>query len=295
MLGIIEITGSTMADNNGGGAVAEEQAALAQRICRYINDHLGERLTLDVLSAEVHMSKYHLQRVFKQVMGITPRQYADARRLERLKAQLKDGDTVTAAVYEAGYGSSSRVYERAAAQLGMTPATYGKGGAGMEIRYTVVTCRLGYLLVGATDRGVCSVALGDTPGETVTALYQDYPNASITQATDGLGEWVAALLGYIDGSAPQLDLPLDIQATAFQRRVWEALRAIPPGETRSYGAIAAAVGVPQGARAVGNAVASNPVSIIIPCHRAVRGDGSIGKYRWGSQRKAALLELEEQG
>lgn len=275
--------------------MADEQAARVQQICDYINEHLDERLTLDTLSAQAHMSKFHLQRLFKQVMGITPRQYADARRLDQLKARLKDGGSVTAAVYAAGYSSSSRVYERAAAQLGMTPATYGKGGEGMDIRYTVVTCSLGYLLVGATQHGVCSVTLGDDPGEAAAALYQDYPNARITQATDGLGEWVAALLHYIDGSTPHLDLPLDIQATAFQRRVWEALRAIPAGETRSYGEIAAAVGVPHGARAVGNAVASNPVSIIIPCHRAVRSDGSIGKYRWGSQRKAALLELEDRG
>ncbi|GIL08513.1 MAG: hypothetical protein BroJett033_0240 [Chloroflexota bacterium] len=268
------------------------QAELVHQLCRYIDANLEERLTLADLGAHAGLSPYHLQRVFKRVLGITPRQYTQARRLEAFKAHVRGGGTVTAALYNAGYGSSSRLYENANEQLGMTPATYGKGGEGMRIHYTIVSCPLGNLLVAATRRGVCAVSLGDTPAYLEAELRADYPAAEIARDDTDLGEWVAALTAYLEGQEPRLDLPLDVQATAFQWRVWQALRAIPAGETRTYGEIARSIGSPQAARAVGSACANNPVALIIPCHRAVRGDGSLGGYRWGLARKESLLEQE---
>lgn len=271
---------------------AHPQAELVCQLCRYIDTNLEERLTLADLGARAGLSPYHLQRVFKRVLGITPRQYTQARRLETFKARVRGGATVTDALYNAGYGSSSRLYENSNEQLGMTPATYGKGGKGMHIHYTVVNCPLGCLLVAATRRGVCAVSLGDTPEYLEAELRADYPAADIARADADLGEWVAALVAYLEGQEPHLDLPLDVQATAFQWRVWQALRAIPAGETRSYSAIARSIGSPQAARAVGSACANNPVALIIPCHRAVREDGSLGGYRWGLARKESLLEQE---
>lgn len=268
------------------------EADVVQRACAYLDERADDRVTLDDLGAAVGLSPHHLQRVFKQVMGISPRQYAEARRLERLKARLKNGSSVTNALYDAGYGSSSRLYERAPNQLGMTPAVYRKGGEGMEIQYTIAGSPLGYLLVAATERGVCFVSLGDRPDDLEAELRADFPAASIERDDAGLGEWVNAILRHLDGQQPHLELPLDVRATAFQWRVWQALQAIPPGETRTYRQIAATIGQPTAARAVGNACATNPVSLVIPCHRAVREDGSLGGYRWGLQRKAALLEQE---
>lgn len=270
----------------------DPQAEMVHQLCQYIDANLESRLTLADLGMRVGLSPYHLQRVFKRVMGITPRQYTEARRLDAFKTQVRGGATVTDALYGAGYGSSSRLYERSNGQLGMTPATYGKGGKGMHIHYTVVDCPLGRLLVAATTRGVCAVSLGDTPEYLEAELRADYPAAEITRDDDSLGEWVAALVAYLEGQEPHLDLPLDVQATAFQWRVWQVLRAIPPGETRSYGEIARIVGSPGAARAVGSACANNPVALVIPCHRAVREDGSLGGYRWGLARKEALLRQE---
>ncbi len=273
-------------------AVTDAQAELVHALCQHIDANLEMRLTLADLGAHAGLSPHYLQRVFKRVLGITPRQYTAARRLEAFKSQVRRGATVTDALYSAGYSSSSRLYERSNDQLGMTPATYGKGGKGMHIHYTVVQCPLGYLLVAATARGVCAVSLGDTPNDLEAALHADYPAASITRDDEDLGEWVGALLAYLEGQEPHLDLPLDVQATAFQWRVWQVLRAIPLGETRSYSAIARAVGSPKAARAVGHACANNPVALVIPCHRAVREDGTLGGYRWGLARKAALLKQE---
>jgi len=269
----------------------DAQLDIVRRACELIDAADGTPPTLAELSVRLHLSPYHLQRLFKRLTGVTPRQYADARRLDRFKTRLKEGQTVTQALYEAGYGSSSRAY---AGQLGMTPATYGGGGEGMDIVYTVTACPLGYLLVAATERGICAVSLGDSPDELEATLADEYPAASIRRDDNHLGQWVGLILAYLDGAPLPTDLPLDIRATAFQRRVWEALRAIPLGATRSYGEIAASLDQPTATRAVAQACASNPVALIIPCHRVVRKDGDLGGYRWGVERKEALLQRERQ-
>lgn len=272
----------------------DSQSELIQRICRYIDLHLEGPLTLATLAAQTRIGPHHLQRTFQRVTGITPRQYADARRLGVLKKRLREGGDVTTALYEAGYGSSSRLYERAQGQLGMTPATYGRGGGGMRLAYTIVSSSLGRLLVGGTQRGVSAVYLGDSDRPLEAALRKEYPNAEIHRDTNGLSAWVRTLLRHLNGQQPRLDLPLDVQATAFQRRVWEALRAIPYGSRRSYRAIARAIGRPSATRAVARACATNPVSVVVPCHRVVREDGHLGGYRWGLERKRVLLKQESE-
>jgi len=272
----------------------DPQVEMVQRACRYIDAHADALPSLDELGAQVSVSPYHLQRTFKSVMGITPRQYAEARRVDALKVELRNGGSVTDALYGAGYGSSSRLYERADAHLGMTPATYRKGGAGMHIGYTLVDSPLGRLLVAATGRGVCAVCLGDDDAALKSALVAEYPNADLHADDGDLSDWVRAILAYLEGWQPHLDLPLDLQATALQRRVWQALQAISYGETRSYSQIAAAIGSPKAARAVARACATNPAALVIPCHRVVRENGDLGGYRWGLARKAALLEIERE-
>lgn len=263
-----------------------------RRACRYIDARPDGPPTLAEVGAHVGASPYHLHRLFKRVMGITPRQYADARRVDRVKALLKEGVGVAGALYDAGYGSSSRLYERAPAQLGMTPAAYRRGGTGARIGYTIVDCAFGRLLVAATERGVCAVCLGDADGGLRAALEREYPAADVERDDEGLGRWVDPLLRHLDGQTPHLDLPVDVRATAFQRRVWEALKAIPYGGTRSYSAVARAIGRPTAVRAVARACATNPVAVIVPCHRVVREDGGLGGYRWGVERKRALLARE---
>ena len=238
------------------------------------------------------MSPHHLQRTFKQLMGITPRQYADAVRLGHFRAQLKKGADVTAAVYDAGYGSSSRAYEGAGARLGMTPGAYRRGGRGMRIAYTIVASPLGRLLVAATERGISAVCLGDGDAPLEVALREEYPAAELRRDDMGLKAWVAAILQRMEGREPAAALPLDLRATAFQRRVWEELQAIPRGQTRSYGEVARRIGQPTAARAVARACATNPVAVVIPCHRVVGGGGSLTGYRWGVERKQRLLERE---
>lgn len=270
-------------------------AALVRRVCGYIDAHLEEGVSLASLAeigADAGLSPQRLQRTFRRVLGITPRQYADARRLAWLKGKLREGETVTRALYDAGYGSSSRLYERAPGHLGMTPATYRRGGQGMRIGYAIAASPLGRLLVASTPRGVCAVYLGDSDRALEAALAEEYPAAEILRDNGGADRWIAAVVRHLEGHHPRLDLPLDVQATAFQRRVWEELRAIPYGETRSYGDIARRLGEPGAARAVGRACATNPVSVVIPCHRAVREDGGLGGYRWGVERKQRLLTLE---
>ncbi len=274
-------------------ALRDPQAVMVQRVCAYIGAHFDDPagdVTLEALSAQVHVSPYHLQRTFKRLMGITPRQYTEALRVDALKDRLRKGATVTDALYAAGYGSSRGLYERADETLGMTPSTYGKGGAGMTIRYTVVPCALGQVLVAATARGICAVKLGDTAEELEALLGEEFDRADI-RCDDDLG-YVEPILRHLDGQEPHLDLPLDIQGTAFQQRVWAALRRIPYGETRTYAEIAAAIGQPKAARAVGNACGANPVPPIIPCHRAVRSDGGLGGYRWDIRYKRQLLANE---
>ena len=275
---------------------ADPQIELVQRICHAIDEHEEEPMTLKTLSTETGVSAHHLLRTFKSVMGITPRQYAESRRLDQFKSRVKNGASVTNAMYDAGYGSSRGLYEKSSARLGMTPATYGRGGQGMRIIYTIADCSLGRVLVAATERGVCSVALGDSDAELTTSLFAEYPNASIdsrdTVISGSLNLWLGKILEHLDGRSPRIELPLDIQATAFQWRVWEELQRIPFGATRSYLEIAKAIGKPKAVRAVANACAGNHVAVVIPCHRVIRGDKGLGGYRWGLARKEALLEGE---
>jgi AraC family transcriptional regulator of adaptative response/methylated-DNA-[protein]-cysteine methyltransferase len=265
---------------------------LVRRVCRTIETSLEEPHSLAALSAHIGVSPGHLQRTFKRLLGITPRQYADARRLDRLKARLREGENVTHALYAAGYGASSRLYEKAGAQLGMTPGTYRRGGKGMKISYAIVNSPLGRLLVAATPRGICAVCLGDSDARLRAALSSEYPRAEIRQDASGLARWLKVILNYLKGDTSRLDLPVDVVATAFQRRVWEELRRIPYGTTRSYKQVARAIGRPRAMRAVARACATNPVSLVVPCHRVIREDGGLGGYRWGLERKRALLETE---
>ena len=240
-----------------------------------------------------HGDQRRLTRAFKRVLGITPRAYAEARRVDRFKHELKRRKQVSPALYEAGYGSTSRVYERTHAQLGMTPARYARGGAGVGIAYVTVPTSLGQLLVAATERGVCRVALGNGAGAFEQDLLVEFPGARVVQDKSGkLHGWVTSILAYLDGKEPDLDLPLDIRATAFQRRVWQELQRIPFGQTRTYAEVARRIGRPTAARAVAQACATNPVALVIPCHRVVRGDGALGGYRWGIDRKSSLLKQE---
>ena len=252
-------------------------------------------LTLRMLSSRAGMSAHQLERAFRSVMGISPRQYTDARRMRRLKSRLRKGDDVTTALYDAGFGSSSRLYERAPAHLGMTPATYRQGGAGMKIHYTIAGSPLGRLLVGATERGISALYLGKDDGPLESSLRKEYPRAEIRRDRKGLEGWVGKILAHLRGREPNLDLPTDVQATAFQRRVWEELRKIPYGATRTYSQVARAMGKPKAIRAVARACATNPVSVVVPCHRVVRADGNLAGYRWGLERKQALLDRESAG
>jgi AraC family transcriptional regulator of adaptative response/methylated-DNA-[protein]-cysteine methyltransferase len=268
------------------------QSELVGRVCRNIEDHPNQTAGLKQLAADMGLSAHHLQRTFRLVMGITPRQYADSLRVARLKSHLQKGNDVTTALYEAGYGSASRLYEKSAAQLGMTPATYRRGGRGMRIEYTIANCSLGRVLVAATDRGISAVSLGDKNEPLEEALRKEYPSAEIHRSTGRHSEWVRAIVQYLAGAQPQLDLPTDVIATAFQRRVWEALRRIPSGTTCSYSELARLLGKPSATRAVARACATNPTAIVVPCHRVIRTDGTLGGYRWGLQRKKILLEQE---
>ena len=269
----------------------EPNLLLVQRMCRYLSEPRDQLPTLDALAQEFHLSPYHLQRTFKRIVGVTPRLYAEAQRLERFKAGLKQGESVTDALYEAGYPSNSSAYTQAARQFGMTPATYRAGG-GAAISYTVAESPLGWLLVAGTAKGLCAVRLGDSPGALEAELTSEFPAAVVTRDDAGLGAPVTTLLSYLHGAQPHLELPLDIRATAFQQQVWRALQAIPAGSTRSYGEVAAAIGRPAAARAVARACATNPVALVIPCHRVIREDGNMGGYRWGLERKRRLLAQE---
>jgi AraC family transcriptional regulator, regulatory protein of adaptative response / methylated-DNA-[protein]-cysteine methyltransferase len=261
-------------------------------ICRFIEQHLDEPLTLDRLGKEFQQSPFHLQRRFRRVLGITPREYADSCRLRMLKRNLQAGDSVTRAMYDAGYGSSSRLYERTASQLGMTPDKYRRGAIAAAIRYTCADSPLGRMLIAATGRGICSIQFARSDGELLEGLKREFPFAARKVDEGGLRSWVSALLKHMRGQNLDLSLPLDIRATAFQRRVWTYLQSIPFGATRSYGEVAKAIGRPSACRAVARACATNPVAVAIPCHRIVREDGSMGGYRWGIERKKALLEME---
>jgi AraC family transcriptional regulator of adaptative response/methylated-DNA-[protein]-cysteine methyltransferase len=261
--------------------------------CREIERNAEEPLRLSALASQSGTTPHRLHRFFRNVLGITPRQFADALRVRRLKGRLRSGDDVTTALYDAGYGSASRLYERAHSQLGMTPATYRKGGLGMEIAYTIEDCPLGRVMVAATPRGISAVYLGDDDRPLERALREEYPKAFLRRDAGALRSWVKTIVKHLRGGEPRLNLPLDVHATAFQRRVWEELQKIPYGTTRSYSHIAKALGRPRATRAVARACATNPVSIVVPCHRVVREDGQLAGYRWGLERKKALIEHEQ--
>ena len=277
------------------GNAHEPQAELMQQVARHIENNLDDVPTLDELGKQFHLSAGHLQKTFKQVIGVTPRQYAAAKRAQKLKSELKRNDNVADALYNAGYASSSRVYEKSATPLGVTPKTYQRGGLGMELHYTIVNSVMGRLLVAGTPHGICFVGLGDSDAQLIGDLNHDYPRAEIQLQTNGMGEWVNAIVRYLDGQQPHLDLPLDVQGTAFQKQVWDALRKIPYGQTRSYGEVAKLLGQPNAARAVGRACNTNRAALVIPCHRVVASDGDLTGYRWGMKRKEKLLAQERDG
>jgi AraC family transcriptional regulator of adaptative response/methylated-DNA-[protein]-cysteine methyltransferase len=269
----------------------DPQAQMVERVCRYIDGHPDEPVTLSRISSQVGLSPFHLQRTFKSLLGITPRGYADARRLETLKSSLQEGHSVTRSMYDAGYGSSSRLYERSTSQLGMTPSRYRNHGVGESIRFTIVATPLGRMLLAATEKGICSIRFGDTDHDLEEQLRAEFKRAEIQRGDSVLAERVESLLGRMNGVKPR-PVPLDIRATAFQRLVWEHLQQIPYGKTESYSEVAKRIGRPKASRAVARACASNPVAVAIPCHRVIREDGELGGYRWGLDRKKALLALE---
>jgi AraC family transcriptional regulator of adaptative response/methylated-DNA-[protein]-cysteine methyltransferase len=261
-------------------------------ICRFIEQHLDEPVTLERLGKEFRQSPFHLQRRFKAVLGITPREYVDSCRLRTLKRSLQAGDNVTRAMYDAGYGSSSRLYERTASQLGMTPDKYRRGAVAAVIHYLCADSPLGRMLIAATDRGICAIQFARSDGELLEGLKREFPFAARKQDEGRLRSWAKTLLRQLQGKKLDDSLPLDIRATAFQRRVWTYLQTIPFGTTKSYSQVAKGIGQPKATRAVARACATNPVAVAIPCHRVVREDGSMGGYRWGMERKKELLEIE---
>ena len=275
--------------------LSDPAAAIAD-LCRYIERHCEDRLDLAALAARAGLSRFHLQRTFKAAVGVTPKQYLEAHRLGRLKKELRQAKDVTSAVYEAGFGSSSRVYERADSRLGMTPKQYRQGGGGVTVTHALLQSPVGLAMMGATDRGICFVQFGDTKEQLLDALRREYPAARLEAAADpGSSEfrkWMDALSAHLVDGRPVLELPLDIQATAFQMRVWDYLRSIPPGKVQSYGEVAAGIGQPTAVRAVARACATNRVALLIPCHRVIRGSGELGGYRWGLERKQALIDRE---
>ena len=270
----------------------ESHIALAERVRSYIDAHADEPLPLARLAREVAVSPAHLQRTFTRVVGLSPKQYQEQRRVGALKTALRHGRTVSSATYEAGFASGRRVYETAGEALGMTPGTYRRGGSGVTIHYTAVPTALGLLLVAVTERGVCNASLGDDEETLVAALRAEYPGAELARTSDSRDRLVDAVVAHVEGRAAAVDLPIDLRATAFQWQVWRALQRIPAGATRSYQAIATELGRPTAARAVARACASNRIAVLIPCHRVVRSDGELGGFRWGLARKAALLARE---
>jgi AraC family transcriptional regulator of adaptative response/methylated-DNA-[protein]-cysteine methyltransferase len=275
------------------------QSALVRAISRYIEQHIEDRLTLALLAKEFRLSPFHLQRTFKSALGVSPKAYIDACRLRQVKQNLQAGHDVTTALYAAGYGSSSRLYERTAAQLGMTPEKYRRGAIASVIRYTIFRCTIagspsGRMLVAATDKGICSIQFADNDAQLQQGLMREFPFATRRRDDAALAEWRVSLTSLLEGRESNPALPLDIRATAFQRKVWQTLQKIPRGETRSYTAVAKSIGHPKATRAVARACATNPVAVAIPCHRVTRHDGTLGGYRWGIARKEQLLVMEKQ-
>jgi AraC family transcriptional regulator of adaptative response/methylated-DNA-[protein]-cysteine methyltransferase len=268
-------------------------ALIVQRAAQVLENDLDEPLNVNVLARKLGVRTDALRRAFRQQTGLNPKELALALRLRKFKRLLRQGNGIADALYATGYGSTSRVYEHSNAQLGMTPATYQKGGNGMRIKYTTAKSSLGEVLVAATERGVSAVYLGDATAKLTGELREEYPRAEIVAEKGAFSEWVGEIVARVEGQAPRRELPLDLQATAFQRRVWQELQRIPRGTTRTYIQVARAMGKPSAARAVARACATNPVSIVVPCHRVVRSDGNLAGYRWGVSRKQALLEREQ--
>jgi AraC family transcriptional regulator of adaptative response/methylated-DNA-[protein]-cysteine methyltransferase len=270
---------------------AEQQARIVTALCRYI-EAAEHRPTLEELARRAGWSTYHLHRVFKAVTGLTPRAYGAAQQARRIRGELTQGDSVTQAIYDAGYNSSGRFYAESDQLLGMTPSDYRAGGAGMQIRFAVGESSLGSILVAQSQRGVCAIFLGDDPEVLVQQLQDQFPTARLLAGERAFEQLVARVVGFVESPALGLELPLDIRGTAFQRRVWEVLRLIPPGTTLSYRQVAERIGSPRAARAVAKACAGNALAVAIPCHRVVRNDGALSGYRWGIERKRTLLERE---
>jgi AraC family transcriptional regulator of adaptative response/methylated-DNA-[protein]-cysteine methyltransferase len=268
-------------------------AELIDRVCEYVDNNLSRKLTLSTLSAYVGISPFHLQRIFKHALGISPRQYVEARRLIKMKHLLRNGETVTKALYGAGFSSRSRLYEKVPHQFGVSPGALRRGGLGLRIDYTIVDCPLGRLLIGCTKRGICAVCMGATDAAVNAALSEEYHSADLRRNDEGMHKWVKAFMDYFAGQPLSPNLPLDVQATSFQWRVWKEIQSVPHGNTTTYSKIANAIGEPHARRAVARACATNPVSLVVPCHRVIGEDGELHGYRWGKRRKEALLLLEQ--
>ncbi|WP_244220923.1 bifunctional DNA-binding transcriptional regulator/O6-methylguanine-DNA methyltransferase Ada [Paraburkholderia aromaticivorans] len=267
---------------------------IVNRACAALDADPQQRLTLAQLSDAVHVSPFHLQRLFKRVVGVSPRQYQAAQRGAALRDALRSGSDVTRATLDAGFGSPSRMYDSASAELGMAPSAYRRKGAGLTVRYACASTPLGFVLVAATDKGICKIGFGDDAAMLADDLRGELANADLLEDTEHLAPFIAQIDAYLRGTRQDFDLPLDIAATAFRQRVWDALRRIPYGETRSYSQIAETLGTPRAVRAVASACATNPVALAIPCHRVVAKGGALAGYRWGLPRKAALLDNEAQ-
>jgi AraC family transcriptional regulator of adaptative response/methylated-DNA-[protein]-cysteine methyltransferase len=274
-----------------GARVADRHAAVVTAACRQL-ERSEVIPSLRELAARAGMSPFHFHRVFKQGTGLTPRAYAAAARGRRVRERLARGGAITAAIYDAGFGSSGRFYEASDGLLGMRPKDFRAGGAHAEIRFAVGECSLGSILVARSERGVCAILLGDDPDRLVRDLQDRFPRARLIGADAGFERWVAEVVGLVEAPAVGLTLPLDVRGTAFQERVWRALREIPPGRTATYAEIARRIGRPKSVRAVAQACGANPLAVAIPCHRVVRSDGGLSGYRWGVARKRALLERE---
>jgi AraC family transcriptional regulator, regulatory protein of adaptative response / methylated-DNA-[protein]-cysteine methyltransferase len=274
-----------------GAGVMQQQAALVARACRLI-DEAETMPDLAALAAAAGLSRFHFHRVFKHHTGMTPKAYVTAQRAERVRKQLQRAGSVTGAIYDAGFGSNARFYAGSNAALGMTPSRYRSGGDGAQIRFAIGECSLGALLVAATDKGICAILLDQDPAALLRDLEDRFPKAQLIGGEPGFEKLVSTVAGLVESPAHHVDLPLDLRGTAFQHRVWQALRRIRPGSTVSYGELARRLGVPGSARAVAGAVAANPAAVAIPCHRVIRSDGSLSGYRWGVARKRALLERE---
>jgi len=273
-------------------AMRDPAMELVERACLDIDSHIDGESSLREIADRIGSSPHHLQRTFKAMLGVSPKEYIAGRRIDRFKSSVREGNGVAAAIYDAGYGSSSRLYERAHIELGMTPGAYRDGGPGIAISFTTTATELGWLLVARTANGLCAVRLGSTAEALIALLREEFPLAEAVDGDPALAEAVSKITAHFAGSLAKLELPMDVRSTAFQRRVWEALKTIPSGETRTYTEVARSIGQPTAFRAVATACASNPVAIVVPCHRVVRTDGGLGGYRWGIERKAEILDRE---